>query len=109
MSALRPSEELHALLDAAGEGIVVIDHLGRIRAFNRSAERLFGYQAREVLDRNVNVLMTEPDRIAHEGHLARYVATRVPHLIGNGRAVSARRKDGRVLAAFLSVRAGPAM
>src|ERR1700704_1473130 len=103
MSALRPSEELHALLDAAVDGIIVIDHLGRIQAFNRSAERLFGYQAREVLDRNVNVLMTEPDRIAHEGHLARYVATRVPHVIGNGRAVSARRKDGSVFAAFLSV------
>src|SRR3981081_186128 len=103
MSAYRPGEELHALLDAAVDGIVVIDHLGRIQAFNRSAERLFGYQAREVLDRNVNVLMTEPDGIAHEGHLARYVATRVPHIIGNGRAVSARRKDGSVFPAFLSV------
>ena len=103
MSAFRPSKELHALLDAAVDGIIVIDHLGRIQAFNRSAERLFGYQAREVLDRNVNVLMTEPDRIAHEGHLARYVATRVPHIIGNGRAVSARRRDGSVFPAFLSV------
>jgi len=105
MSAYRPSEELHALLDAAVDGIVVIDHLGRIRAFNRSAERLFGYQAPEVLDRNVNVLMTEPDRIAHDGHLARFAASRVPHIIGNGREVSARRKDGSVFPAFLFVRA----
>src|ERR1700730_17627631 len=97
MSAYRPvEEELHALLDAAVEGIVVIDHLGRIQAFNRSAERLFGYQAREVLDRNVNLLMNEPDGVAHDGHLARYVATRGPHIIGNGRGVSARRKDGSV-------------
>ena len=103
MSAYRPVEELHALLDAAVEGIVVIDHLGRIQAFNRSAEQLFGYQAGEVLDRNVNVLMTEPDRIAHDGHLARYAATRVPHIIGNGREVSARRKDGSVFPAFLLV------
>src|ERR1700730_3246568 len=103
MSAYRPGEELHALLDAAADGIVVIDHLGRIQAFNRSAERLFGYQAREVLDRNVNVLMSEPDGIAHDGHLARYVATRVPHIVGSGRAVSARRKDGSVFPAFLSV------
>jgi two-component system, LuxR family, sensor kinase FixL len=106
MSAYRPvEEELHALLDAAVEGIVVIDHLGRIQAFNRSAERLFGYQAREVLDRNVNVLMNEPDCIAHDGHLARYAATRVARIIGNGREVSARRKDGSVFPAFLLVRA----
>jgi two-component system sensor kinase FixL len=103
MSAYRPGEELHALLDAAVDGIVMIDHLGRIQAFNRSAERLFGYQAQEVLDCNVNVLMTELDRIAHDSHLARYAATGVPHIIGNGREVSARRKDGSVFAAFLSV------
>jgi two-component system, LuxR family, sensor kinase FixL len=103
MSVHPPAEELHALLDAAVDGIIVIDHLGRIQAFNRAAERLFGYQAREVLDRSVNVLMTEPDRIAHDGHLARYAATRVPHIIGNGREVSARRKDGNVFPAFLSV------
>ena len=105
MSAYRPVEELHALLDAAVEGIVVIDHLGRIQAFNRSAERLFGYQAAEVLDRNVTVLMSEPDGIAHDGHLARYAATRVARIIGNGREVSARRKDGSVFPAFLLVRA----
>jgi len=103
MSAFPPGDELHALLDAAVDAIVVIDHLGRIQAFNRSAERLFGYQAQELLDRNVNVLMTEPDRIAHDGHLARYAATRVPHIIGIGREVSARRKDGSIFPAFLSV------
>ena len=105
MPAYRLEEELHALLDAAVDGIVVIDHLGHILAFNRSAERLFGYQASEVLDRNVNVLMTGPDGIAHEGHLARFAATRVPHILGNGREVSARRKDGSVFPAFLLVRA----
>jgi two-component system sensor kinase FixL len=105
MSDYRPVDELHALLDAAVEGIVVIDHLGRIQAFNHSAERLFGYQAREVLDRNVNVLMTGPDSIAHDGHLARYAATRVARIIGNGREVSAQRKDGSVFPAFLLVRA----
>src|ERR1700682_2751479 len=105
MPAYRLEEELHALLDAAVDGIVVIDHLGHIRAFNRSAERLVGYQSREVLDRNVNVLMTEPDRIAHEGHLARYAATRVAHILGNGREVSAERQDGSVFPAFLIARA----
>lgn len=98
-----PSDALLALLGAAVDGVVVIDHLGHIEAFNHAAERQFGYRAAEVLGRNVSVLMTEDDRRAHDGHLSRYLATRVPHIIGKGREVTARRKDGSVFPAFLSV------
>jgi two-component system sensor kinase FixL len=48
-------------------------------------------------------LMAEPDRSAHDKHLARFLETRVPHIIGMGREVEARRKDGSVFPAFLSV------
>lgn len=95
--------ELSQLLDAAVDGIVIIDHAGHIVAFNRAAEGLFGYRARELLGRNVSVLMTAEDRAAHDAHLATYLATRTPHIIGKGREVSAQRKDGSVFPAFLSV------
>ena len=102
-AAAQPSDEVQALLDAAVDGVVLVDHLGCIQSFSRSAEQLFGYRAQEVLGRNVGVLMSDQDRSAHDGFLARYVSTRVPHIIGTGREVSARRKDGSVFAAFLSV------
>src|SRR5438874_13803106 len=102
-AAAQPPDEVQALLDAAVDGVVLLDHLGCIQSFSRSAEQLFGYRAQEVLGRNVGVLMTDQDRSAHDGFLARYVSTRVPHIIGTGREVSARRKDGSVFAAFLSV------
>ena len=97
------SEDLQAFLDAAVDAVVLIDHRGRLSAFNLAAERLFGYTAAEVLDQNVNVLMPEPDRSAHDGYLERYAATSVPHIIGVGREVTARRKDGSGFPAFLSV------
>ena len=97
------SRELRALLDAAVDGIIVIDHLGIIRSFNRAAERLFGFASDEVLGKNVSILMTGEDEKAHDNFLARYVETRVPHIIGRGRDVTARRKDGTVFAAHLSV------
>lgn len=103
MPSLRPDAELLALLDAAVDGIVLIDHLGQIQTMNRSAERLFGYTASELVNQNVCALMTEPDRSAHNAHLARYLKTRVPHIIGRGREVTARRKDGSVFPAYLSV------
>jgi two-component system sensor kinase FixL len=97
------AEEFQALLDAAVDGVIVIDHLGRIQAFNRAAEHLFGYSGPEILGTNVNMLMAGPDRSAHDEHLARFGATRVPHIIGRGREVEARRKDGSVLPVLLSV------
>jgi two-component system, LuxR family, sensor kinase FixL len=103
MSSQRQSDELQALLDASVDGIVMIDDRGHVQRFNRSAERLFGYRAAELVGRNVNVLMTEEDREAHDGYLARYVSTRVAHIVGKGREVTARRKDGSVFPAWLSI------
>jgi two-component system, LuxR family, sensor kinase FixL len=96
-------EEFQALLDAAVDGVVLVDHQGRVEAFNRAAERLFGYAAQEVLGANVSILMAEPDRSEHDRHLARFLETRIPHIIGTGREVEARRKDGSVFSVFLSV------
>ena len=102
--------EFQALLNAAVDGIVVIDHQGRIQAFNPAAQRLFGYSDREVLGGNVSLLMAQPQRGPHDRSLERYVAERVPHILGRGREVEARRKDGSLFPVFLSVGelAGPA-
>src|SRR5690349_6823818 len=96
-------EEFQAIMDAAVDGVVLVDHRGHIQAFNRAAERLFGYSAAEVLGANISILMPEPDRSAHDGYIARYLETRVPHIIGRGREVEARRKDGSLFPMFLSV------
>jgi two-component system sensor kinase FixL len=96
-------QELNALLDAAVDGIILINHIGLIQVFNRSAERLFGFESSEVIGRNVSMLMTANDQGAHDSYLTRYAATRVPHIIGKGREINAQRKDGSVFPAFLSV------
>jgi two-component system, LuxR family, sensor kinase FixL len=98
-----PSSQLKAVMDAAVDAVILIDHAGRIGAFNRSAERLFGYTAAELQGKNVSVLMPEPHRGSHDAYLARYAATGVPHIIGVGRDVEARRKDGTIFPAHLSV------
>ena len=96
-------EAVQAILDAAVDGVVLIDHKGLIKAFNRSAERLFGYTANEVLGRNVGVLMSDEDAAQHDRHMARFLKTGVAHIIGRGREVSAQRKGGAAFPMFLSV------
>ena len=97
------SSELQALLDATVDGVVIIDRRGCIEVFNHAAERLFGYQTHELVGRNVGVLMTDADRDAHDGYLSRYLRTGVPHIIGIGRDVVARRRDGTTFPVLLSV------
>lgn len=97
------SVELRALLDATVDAVIIIDHRGLMQLFNPAAERLFGYSAAEALGRNVTLLMTEPDSDQHDAYLERYRSTGVPHIIGIGREVRARRKDGTTFPAFLSV------
>jgi two-component system sensor kinase FixL len=98
-----PSNAFQAIMDASVEAIVLIDRRGVVSAFNRSAERLFGYTADEIVGQNVKVLMPERYRSEHDEYLGRYGETGIPHIIGVGREVEAQRKDGSVFPAFLSV------
>ena len=92
-----------ALMDAAIDAIIIIDREARIRRFNHSAERLFGYREAEVLNRNVRLLMGEPDRGRHDSYIERYLDGGKPTIIGSGREVTGLRKNGEQFPMRLSV------
>jgi two-component system sensor kinase FixL len=85
------AERLDAILDMTVDGIIVIDAKGRIEAFNRGAQQLFGYHEDEVLNRNVSILMPSPHHEQHDGYLERFLTTGEAKIIGIGRDVSGRR------------------
>lgn len=95
-----------ALIGFAVDGIMVIDERGIVRVFNKACERLFGYDASEVISRNIKMLMPAPYHEEHDGYLERYVRTGEKHVIGIGREVSGRRKDGSTFPMNLSIGEG---
>ena len=102
-SRINAVQELEALLDAAVDAVIVIDHSSVILTFNRAAERLFGYQQHEVIGHNIAMLMPEPYQSAHASYVSSYLETGRARIIGIGREISAKRRDGSVFPAALSV------
>jgi PAS domain S-box-containing protein len=94
---------LRSILDTVPEAMVVIDEAGSITSFSTAAERLFGYEAAEVLGRNVKMLMPSPDREAHDNYISRYLTTGERRIIGLGRVVTGLRKDGTTFPMELAV------
>ena len=94
---------LRSIFDASPTAIVNIDVKGIVQSFSHAAERLFGYTAIEVIGHNVKMLMPEPHHSAHDGYLSRYDRTREKRIIGIGREVEGRRKDGSVFPMDLAV------
>lgn len=92
-----------ALLDAAVDGIVLIDEKGTIERVNPAVERLFGYSFEELVGQNVKLMMPDPDRAHHDSYLQNYLDTGERKIIGIGRETTARRKDASCFPIYLSV------
>lgn len=92
-----------ALVETAVDAIIVIDEEGFVQSFNGAAERAFGYAAAEIVGQSVRKLMPEPHRSRHDGYLARYRQSGEARIIGRGREVDARRKNGEIFPVELAI------
>ena len=92
-----------AIVQNAVDAIVTIDEKGRIQLFNPAAEKLFGYKKEEVLGKDVSILMPEEDAKRHPEYLRRYLKTGKKRIIGIGREVQGKKKDGTLFPLYLSV------
>jgi two-component system sensor kinase FixL len=94
---------LRAILETSPDGLITIDEDGIIQSFNPAAERMFGYDAVEVIGRNVSCLMPSPYREEHDAYLERFRRTGEKRIIGIGREVLGQCRDGTIFPLELAV------
>ena len=92
-AVVEAAAHLKAVVETAVDGIITFDENGIVASVNPAVENMFGYSAREVIGRNVAMLMPEPYRSEHDVYLSHYRQTGERKVIGIGREVRGRRKD----------------
>jgi two-component system sensor kinase FixL len=97
------SVQLDPVLDAMIESMIVIDESGTIERINKATTDMFGYSSEDLIGQNIKLLMNKSDKTHHDGYLEKYGKTGKKTIIGKGREVQARRKDGSTFPADIAV------
>ena len=102
--ALRTREShLRSILDTVPDAMIVINGYGIVQFFSTAAERLFGFTEQEAIGKNISEMMPMPDQARHDSYLARYRSSGERHIIGIGRIVTGKRRDGTTFPMHLSI------
>lgn len=94
---------LNAIIETATDGIITIGEDGIIETANTAAARLFGYEIGELTGSSVNMLMPPPHDRNHDSYIRKYLQTGQARIIGIGREVMGRKKDGTIFPIRLSI------
>ncbi|MGM0459926.1 MAG: PAS domain S-box protein [Bacteroidota bacterium] len=101
---LRESEaRARSILETTVDAVITINTQGTIKSFNKTAEKLFGYESKKVIGKNVKILMPDPYKSEHDDYMNHYLETGERKIIGIGREVTGRRKDGSTFPMYLAV------
>jgi PAS domain S-box-containing protein len=85
---------IRLLLESAPNGFVLVDERGKIKLVNAAAEKLFGYSRAELMGKVVDVLVPEQNIRNYQKVRASYQQRPEVRLMGLGRDLNGRRKDG---------------
>ncbi|MDH4275550.1 MAG: PAS domain S-box protein, partial [Gammaproteobacteria bacterium] len=96
-------QRLAAIVESMVDGILIIDTQGTISFMNEAVIRTFGYTQGELIGNNIKMLMPEPHASAHDNYLRDYIRTGHKKIIGIGREVLGRRKNGSLFPLDLAV------
>jgi len=93
IKALLPDSKFNVFMEAAPDAIVVVNRQGMMVMINSLAEKLFGYKRSEMINQSVEMLVPNHLRSKHIGHRANYFQDPHTRRMGEGQALTGKRKD----------------
>ncbi|MCC7448960.1 MAG: PAS domain S-box protein [Anaerolineae bacterium] len=99
----RNEEQFRRMLEAASEGILLVDQAGQVTLVNRQFEQIFGYDRHEILGQPIEVLLPEANRAIHINERNQYMQNPQARPMGHGRELRGRRKDGAIFPVEVSL------
>ncbi|NRD77337.1 EAL domain-containing protein [Bacillus sp. BRMEA1] len=101
--SIESERKFHSLIESANDAIIIADCKGSIVLWNKGAQTIFGYEEKEVIGQNLQIIVPERYREAHRKGMQRYVTTRKPQVIGKTLEMHGLRKDGSEFPVELSL------
>lgn len=96
-AAVERESRLATIIDAALEGIIIVDASMRVVAFNQVAAKMFGVKADEAMGHTLDRFIPQQYREAHKEHLISFASTgKTSRQMGGVRCVEALRSDGSI-------------
>ena len=95
--------EINAIIDTADAAIITIDDRGVILNINKATEKIFGYTPEETIGKTIDIFMTDDHTCKHKTYIDAYMKTGKAKIIGVGKEMEARRKDGSLFPIDLDI------
>jgi len=84
------------LFEAVSEGVIVVDEFQNIVATNASVEQMFGYDGKELIGKELNILIPKNYHAGHGQHVQGFIHQNISRKMGKGRDLNGLRKDSSI-------------
>ncbi len=100
---MQSEERYRSLVQSALDAIISINSVGKVILFNKAAEQMFGYSAKEVIGQDPTILMPEQYMAKHVAGMSRFFGTGKTKIIGKTSEMEGLRRDGQSFSMELSL------
>jgi len=103
MQSLLSADHMQAIANSTTDALIATDASGLVISWNRAASRMFGFSAKEMIGRSLDVIIPEEYKTSHQQGIERVAGGGEQHVIGKTVELSGLHKDGHLIPIELSL------